>query len=357
MTEQVLSLGGLAAGAVLGGRLVPALAGDRIPGEWLPLAALGGALVGAILVQSLLLRLAAPLRLAVRRGPLRPVDAGGGLIVGGALGLAVAWLVASVLVYQAGDRAGSAVREHVQRSAILTRALETVPPDRLISALARLDPLPLVPLAPEALPPPDESVLAEPQAAAARGRVVQIRGRACGIGLSGSGWVVGTDLIATNAHVVAGIPDPEVLIPDGRRLTGTPVYMDRADDVALVRVDGLGLRPLELGDAPPRATSVVLMGYPGGGALRAEAATAGPESAVLAPGIDGGRHLRSIVTVRGTLGAGSSGGPVVDRGGEVVAMIFGGTPGRDATAAVPPDEIRDGLAAALRPVDPGACVA
>lgn len=357
MTEQLLSFGGLALGAVVGGRLAPLVLGGRVGEEWVPIAVLVGAILGATLVQALILRLAIPLRVVVRRGPLRPVDAGGGVIVGAAVGLALAWLVAAVFIHVPGDRQGSAFREGVQRSAILSRALAAVPPDRLSGAIARLDPLPLVPITAGALPPPDDSVLARPQAAAARAQVVQVRGRACGAGRAGSGWVVAPDLIATNAHVVAGMDDPEVLVPDGRRLDGTPVHVDRTDDVALLRVPDLGLAPLPLGDAPSRPTSVVLMGYPGGGALRAEAATAAPPQAVFAPDVDGRRQLRRVVTVRGSLGPGSSGGPIVDGDGRVVAMIFGGNPEGDAGAAVPPDQIREGLGGSRTPVGTGACTA
>lgn len=356
MTEQLLSLGGLAAGAVVGGRLTPELLDGRVASEWVPVAALAGAVLGALLVQGLVLQLARPLVAAARTGPVAPLDHAGGALVGLALGLALAWLVAAAAVYQGGHRAGSELREGVQRSAILSRTLAAVPPDRLLAALERLDPLPLVPVSPGSLPPPDPSVLATPAAAAARDSVVQLRGTACGVGISGSGWVVADDLVVTNAHVVAGVSRPDVLAPGGDRLQGVPVYVDRVDDVALVRVPGLDAPALPLGDGPEEATAVVLLGYPGGGALQAEAGTAAPARTVITETIDGSTRPRHVVAVRGGLGPGSSGGPVVDRSGTVRAMIFGMRPGdEDATAAVPPSEIADALAADLRPVDTGAC--
>jgi S1-C subfamily serine protease len=244
----------------------------------------------------------------------------------------------------------------VQTSVILSRALKTVPPDRLMAALERLDTLPFVPLSPEALPPADPSVLRTRAAARARESVVQVRGTACGVPLAGSGWVAGDDLVVTNAHVIAGIASPQVLVPNGASLTGTPVYVDRIEDVALVRVPGLVAPALELGPAPGTPTDVVILGYPGGGALTAEAATAAAPRRVLADTIDGDVRPRDIVTVRGSLGPGSSGGPILDRAGAVVAMTFGATPGEQATAAVPPDQISRALAAPLAPVDSGSCV-
>jgi S1-C subfamily serine protease len=355
MTEQVLSLAGLAIGAAAGSRLAPYLLPDGRESVWLPLAALGAAIVGALIVQAILLQLAAPLRRRVGRHPLRRADQAGGLVVGAVIGIALAWLAGAVALYQPGDSA-TGIREQVQRSSILSVALRAVPPDRLLGALARIDPFPVIPLPVEALPPPDQSVLGDPVALRARGSVVQVRGRACGLVKQGSGWVVGDGLVATNAHVIAGQDDTRLIPPGGPSLAAEPVFVDARNDVALLRVPGLGPRPLRLGDAPDGAESVVLMGYPNGGPLVAEAATAAPPRTVIAPdafGRDPG--ARSVVVTRGTLGPGSSGGPIVDSDGEVVAMIFGGSPDGESGAAVPPGPIRRGLESPRRPVDSGPC--
>ena len=355
MTEQLISLLGLAVGAAAGSRIAPLLLPDGRESLYLPLVALAAAIVGAVIVQAILLRLAAPLRRRVERDPLRRVDQGGGLLVGAAIGVALAWLAGAVALYQPGDRAAG-IREEVQQSSILSAALRAVPPDQVLGALARIDPFPVIPLPAEALPPPDQSVLRNPVAQRARRSVVQIRGRGCGLVKQGSGWVVADDLVATNAHVIAGEDDTRLIPPGGRSLDAQPVFVDARNDVALLRVSGLHLPPLRLGDAPGQAESVVLMGYPNGGPLRAEAATAAPPRTVIAPnayGDDPG--ARSVVVTRGTLGPGSSGGPVVDGDGEVVAMIFGGSEDGASGAAVPPGAIRRGLDSGLRPVDSGPC--
>jgi uncharacterized membrane protein required for colicin V production len=355
MTEQVLSLAGLALGAAVGSRLAPLLLPDGRESVWLPLVALGAAIAGALIVQALVLRLAAPLRRRVYRDPLRRVDQGGGLVVGAAIGLALAWLAGAVALYQPGDRATD-IREEVQRSSILSAALRAVPPDQLLGALARIDPFPVIPLPAQALPPPDQSVLRDPVALRARGSVVEVRGRACGLVKQGSGWVAGDGLVATNAHVIAGQDDTRLVRPGGPSLAAQPVFVDVRNDVAILRVPGLDARPLRLGEAPGAAESVVLMGYPNGGPLAAEAATAAPPRTVIASdayGRDPG--ARSVVVTRGTLGPGSSGGPVVDRQGEVVAMIFGGSRDGESGAAVPPAPIRRALSSPLGRVDSGPC--
>jgi S1-C subfamily serine protease len=289
------------------------------------------------------------------RDPLRAVDQGGGLVVGAALGIALAWMAAAVALYQPGDRVAG-LRDQVQRSAILSSALDAVPPDAVLGALARIDPFPVIPLPAAALPPPDPSVLEAPGARLAADSVVQLRGRACGLVKQGSGWVVADDLVATNAHVIAGQRDTTLTGPDGAALPAEPVHVDARNDVALLRADGLDLDPLELGDAPGAAEPVVLLGYPSGGPLVAEAATASAPRTVLVPDAYGRLSgPRVVVVTRGTLGPGSSGGPVIDRRGRVVAMIFGGDADGESGAAVPPGPIREGLGSALRPVPAGPC--
>ncbi len=355
LVEQVLSLVGLAAGALAGSRLAPLLLPEGRESVWLPLVSLAGAIVGASLAQALLLTLAAPLRRRVDTGTARRVDQGGGLVLGAFLGLALAWLIAAVALYQPGDRI-AALRNEVQRSEILSTALRVLPPDQVLGALARIDPFPLLPLPAAALPDPDPSVSAIGAADRAQGSIVQLRGRACGLVKQGTGWVVAEDLIATNAHVVAGQTDTQVSAPGGRVLRARAVYVDGDDDVALMRVDGLGLPPLPLGSAPGTGDTVVLLGFPGGGGLTALAVTAAAPRTVLAPDAYGdGRQPRSVVVTSGSLGPGSSGGPIVDRQGRVRAMIFGGSPDGDSGAAVPPGQIREALRAPLHPVSTGPC--
>ncbi len=355
LLEQVLSLLGLAVGALAGSRLAPLVLPAGRESLWLPLVSLAGAIVGASLAQVILLSLAAPLRRRVVRGPARRIDQGGGLVLGAFLGLALAWLLAAVALYGPGDRA-TALRDEVQRSTILAATLRALPPDRVLGALVRVDPFPLLPLPASALPEPDASVSASGAATRAQRSVLQLRGRACGLATQGSAWVVGDDLVATNAHVVAGQAETRAIVPGGRSLPARAVYVDAGNDVALMRVAGLDLPALPLADAPRSGQTVVLLGFPGGGGLTAEVVTAAAPRTVLAPDAYGdGPRPRSIVVTRGSLGPGSSGGPVVDTGGRVVAMIFGGSADGDSGAAVPPAAIRRGLGADLGPVSTGPC--
>ena len=66
---------------------------------------------------------------------------------------------------------------------------------------------------------------------------------------------------------------------------------------------------------------------------------------------------RVVVPLRGVVQPGESGGPVVDRRGRVVAMIFGGTRDGKGGYAVPVDLVVEcGRSGELRPVASGPCL-
>ena len=88
---------------------------------------------------------------------------------------------------------------------------------------------------------------------ATRDRVIastaRISGVACGRLSVGSAFAVAHDLLATNAHVIVGVDEIHVDLPDGRRLDGHTAAFDPVADLAVVRVEGAGLVALPLGDA------------------------------------------------------------------------------------------------------------
>ena len=178
------------------------------------MASLVGALVGGSAAQAVTGSVAAMLRGRLLHGPLRLADTAGGLVAGAALGLAVAWLVAVVALAQPA----LGLRRDVQGSTVLPALLRDVPADEVLHALARFDPLPVLPsIADRALPPPDPSVLRSVAARRDSRSVVRIEGTACGLDIQGSGWVLRPGIVVTNAHVVAGEQDAQVEAP-GRRV-------------------------------------------------------------------------------------------------------------------------------------------
>jgi len=352
LAAQALSLGGLALGAVIGSVVAPLFLSDN--SAWLPVAGLLGALTGAFVLGTAAGALGRPVRRFVSlHPPLATLDRIGGIALGALIALAVGWLLAVLALHQPA----LGLRAEVRGSAILPRLLSAVPPDRVLQALNRFDPLPLLPGLEGTLPPPDPSVLESPGADLAAESVVKLEGTACGVGTQGSGWVVRPGLVATNAHVIAGHRGTRVLVPNGQDLSARPVYVDVTNDIALLRVSGLEAASLRTRAEADRPLPVALLGYPRNGPLTATAGTAGESRTVLSPDAYGrGTHARVVVPLRGAVQPGESGGPVVDRSGRVVAMIFGGTRDGEGGFAVPVDLVLDAAGERLRRVPSGPCI-
>jgi S1-C subfamily serine protease len=354
LTAQLLSLAGLAVGGLVGSRVGPFFlrGGDSSP--WVALASLIGALGGALVFQTAAGVIGARLRRRVAaRKPLELADGAGGIVVGAALGLMIAWLGAVAALQL--DRPG--LRAAVRDSAILSGLVDAVPPRSVLQTLAKLDPLPLIATPPDLrLAAPDPSVLASPVATRAGASVVKVEGVACGVGVQGSGWVVRRGLVATNVHVVAGTEALVVYAPDGQALAATPVYLDVGDDLALLRVRGLRARPLPRAGELPSDDRVILLGYPEDGPLTAAAGRAGqPVKVFAADAYERRTKLRSVVPLRGRIRRGDSGGPVVNTDGEVVATMFAASRQGGGGFGVPVSEVEIALEAKLRPVSPGPC--
>lgn len=350
---QLISLLGLAAGALAGSRLAPHLLSEGRGSPWVPFASLLGALVGAVVVQVVASMLGSRVRNVVIRGPFRLPDSLGGVVVGAAAGLMVVWLgAAAALQVQ-----GSQLRQTVQDSAILEALVEALPPSSVLRALARFDPLPLLALPPEVrLPLPDGSVRSSGVPGAVAGSVVKVQSIACGMGTQGTGWVVAPELVATNAHVIAGAEETQIAVLDGQLLRAFAVYVDSRHDVALLEAPGLVASSLEIRDDLGESEEVVLLGYPHDGPLTAAAATAGTPIKILTPDAYG-RHLglRTVVPLRGTVQRGDSGGPVVDAAGRVVAMMFAASQDGGGGFGVPARDVASALESPLAPVSPGPC--
>ncbi len=356
LVANVLGLAGFAIGALVGARIAPHLLSGGSNSTWLPFASMVGALVGGTAAQAVTGSAAAMLRGKLVHGPLRMVDTAGGLVAGAGLGLAVAWLAAVVALAQPS----LGLRGDVQGSDVLPALLRAVPADEVLNALARFDPLPVLPsIADRALPPPDPSVLRSPAARRDRASVVRIEGSACGLDIQGSGWVLRPGIVATNAHVIAGEQDAQIEVPNGPTLTGVPIAVDAGNDVALLRVHGLDPPPLRLSPQGPSGAGAILIGYPENGPLTAVAGRAGVPVTALAPDAYGRHiHARTVVPLRGVLRHGDSGGPVVNRAGQVVAMMFAADEGGGIAGGfgVPLDAIRHALQLVHAHADTGPCL-
>jgi uncharacterized membrane protein required for colicin V production len=351
---SAFSLVGLAAGAYIGARLAGHLLHGGSSSRWTPFVGLIGAVLGAVLLQFAALVAGSFIRGGMRFAPLRQIDSAGGLLLGGALGVAIVWVGASVALLTPGQ---TGFRQEVERSAIVKQLDSALPPRTLLNLLARIDPLPsfLGPKPPSQ--PPSEGVLRDPSIRSATTRIVKILGTACGVGVEGSGWVAGRNLIVTAAHVVAGENDTIVRIP-GQPIPhlADVVVLDVHNDVAVLRVSGVDLRPLPLADPQPGAAAAIL-GYPLDGGLTATPGRIGRTATVLTQdALGNGPVARTITAVAGQVEHGDSGGPAVDAAGRVESMIFAARLDSTSGYGVPPSIIRSDLShAGTRRVSNGAC--
>lgn len=267
------------------------------------------------------------LKRKLRMGKADSVDNALGAVLSVLTVLIAVWLSAAVIKSLPSPSLQQQVRESRIASA-LSRNLPYAP--SVIAGIGHLiDPngFPLVfsggePTPPEHINVPSSSAL---RAAVTKDRasVVKIIGQGCGGVVDGSGFVVGNDMVVTNAHVVAGIKHQYVQDSNGIH-SATAIWFDPTLDLAILRVSNLAGDPLLInrGIVPPNTAAAVL-GYPGGGGF-----TANPAS-VLNQFIASGRDIygrgnseRSVYEVASDVEQGNSGGPLVTADGAVIGVVF-----------------------------------
>ena len=353
LIASAFSAAGVIGGAIVGARLAPHLLSGGSRSPYTPVAALGGAIVLAILLEAVGSLAGNTLRSGLRLPPLRALDSAGGFVLGAASGLAIVWVLGAAALLLPGQ---TSLRHSAQQSLVVRRLDAIAPPRRLLEALARVDPFPSIAGPIAGVAPPDPRLLAASGVRAAAPSVVRVVGTACGLSIEGSGWVARPGLVVTAAHVVAGEHDTAVQVfGTGSPLRATPVAFDARNDVAVLRVPGLGAKPLRLVD-PQQDAAVVILGYPGDGPFDAKPGRIGRTVAVLSQDAYGhGPVSRSITSVRGEVRHGDSGGPAVDASGRVQTTIFAARVGSTGGYGVPPEAVRKALDGARGPVSTGPC--
>jgi Trypsin-like peptidase domain/Colicin V production protein len=352
-----LSLVGFAGGAFLGTRIAPALLSGGSSSPYAPLFGLLGALLGGALVAGGLEGLGFRLRARVLSPGVGMLDGLLGAVLSAAVALGLVWLGGAVALQTPGARV---LRTEIQRSEILNRLNELLPPTGgVLNALARFDPFPDVrgPLAD--VPAPRAAIARDPEVQAAAGSVVRVLGTACGLGVTGSGWVAAPGVVVTNAHVVAGEQDTTVQLQGtGPELDATAIAFDPTDDVAVLRVQGLNAPALRMASGSEEGAEGAILGFPLDGPYDVRAARIGETLTVSTQDAYGnGPVRRRITSLRGVVRPGNSGGPLVDADGRVAGTIFAARTGGGPAAgyAVPDQEVRDALDGASGPVSTGPC--
>jgi S1-C subfamily serine protease len=336
---------GLALGVTVGALALPPLlrqvqgSGD-VTVALVAIAALAGS---ALLGQALGLVLGTRLHVALPHGPVRRVDQAVGAVLGIAGLLVGLWLLLPTLADVPGWTSEQA------RGSIIAREVNARFPDApdTLQALRRLvgdNPFPRVfdALRPSPDPGvvPQASGLADAVAATVAASTVKVEGEACSRIQEGSGFFVADDLVVTNAHVVAGEDDSDVVLSDGTRMDGTVVAFDPARDLAVLRTSGAARPALPLDEAEV-GTPGGVFGHPGGGPLEISPFQVGEQINAVGTDIyDSSRSERSVLVLAADLAPGDSGGALVDSQGQVVGVAFAVAPDRPSVAyALAVDEV------------------
>jgi S1-C subfamily serine protease/CHAT domain-containing protein/tetratricopeptide (TPR) repeat protein len=149
-----------------------------------------------------------------------------------------------------------------------------------------------------------------------RRAVVAVRVNVNGGVRQGSGFFISPDGYAVTNNVIADAGNVQVATNDGKTYTAKIVGTDPRSDLALLKVDGVGLPYVRLADSSPRVGDPVFaVGNPGG---LGSTVTAG-KVAALDHNIGGGPH-DDFIEIDGPAKAGNNGGPTVGIDGDVVGV-------------------------------------
>jgi S1-C subfamily serine protease len=295
-----------------------------------------------------------PVRVTASNG-----DRTAGAVAGVVAVLVAVWLLTPAFAATAGWPARAA-----RGSAIVRAVDEYAPsPPGSLTALGRLvgdTPFPEVfedLTSPDAGPAPTGGLAADVYERVGPS-IVKVESPACDRIQEGSGYVIAPGRVVTNAHVVAGASETDVLTSDGRSHDATIIGFDSERDVALLRVPELD-QPALTRDVGAVDVTGSVIGYPGGGPQTESPARIAEE--IDARGTDIYRDdetTRHVYVLAAALHPGDSGAPLLDHDGDVIALAFAIDPGDDATAyALTNQEVDEALSLFDESEDdPGPCI-
>jgi S1-C subfamily serine protease len=363
----LLSFVGFVGGAIAGLLLVPVLLGGLEPSLGVSVLAALIVLAVASLGQGLLAWTGGWVRSRVSSEPAHRADALAGAVLA-VVGLLIgAWAVGLAISSAAIPYASAAVRE--SKILKVVDGVLPVSPDGLRDAFesvvaAGRFPEVVAPWVPEPIrdvDPPTPTLSRDPEVRAAAGSVIKVLGRAesCDRIIEGSGFVIAAERVMTNAHVVAGVAAPIVAAQDAEPLESRVVYFDPQTDVAVLAVPGLERAALAFRDDAAAGADAAVVGYPGNGPLQSEPVRIRGEHSLRGRDIyDDEAVNRNVLSIRGEVLPGNSGGPLVADDGLVYGVVFAASlTDPDTGYALASSEVRQALeaAAATEPVPTGVC--
>ncbi len=358
---------GLLLGGLFGIWLAPTTLGDAKPSLGVSLGALFIVILSASLGQALFQFVGARIRDQITWQPVRAVDAVGGAALSAVAVLLVAWALG---VAVSGSRLGG-ITPLVRESAVLGQVDEVLPEtaDGALHAFNNVVgtsffPRYLEPFAPERIievGPGPRRLLRDPDVEGAAASVLKIRGtNECGRGVEGTGFLYAPNRLMTNAHVVAGVSDPEIDLGD-TTLPAEVVYYNPDVDVAVLAYDSGDTPALDFSRTAEAGTGVAVLGYPEDGPYDVQPGRIRAEQRLRSPDIYGhGTVIRDVYSIRGLIRPGNSGGPLVSARGDVVGVVFAASvKDSDTGYALTADQVAEAASAGVSSaseVSTGDCV-
>ena len=359
--------GGLLVGGLFGVWLAPMALGDATPSLLVSLGALFIVILSASLGQALLQFTGAKIRDRITWQPIRALDALGGAALSAAAVLLVAWALG---VAVSGTRIAT-ITPMVRSSAVLQEVDHMLPQSAggVLQAFndvvgTSFFPRYLEPFAPERIVevgPGPRRLLRDPDVADAADSVLKIHGtNECGNGIEGSGFLYAGNRLMTNAHVVAGVDDPEVLLGESS-VPAEVVYYNPDIDVAVLALDSGATPHLTFDREAEAQAPVAILGYPQDGPYDVQPGRIRAEQRLRSPNIyNRGTVIREVYSLRGLVRPGNSGGPIVSSAGDVVGVVFAASVTDDETGyALTADQVSQSAAPGITndaEVSTGDCV-
>jgi len=129
-------------------------------------------------------------------------------------------------------------------------------------------------------------------------RPVPVQGQGSGVVLTEEGYVV------TNAHVIAGARDVEVILSDGRQFKAVVVGESKLRDLAVLKIEAENLKPIELGDSESLRVGQLF----------------GMVSGVDRTIQGQNQFLEGLIQTSAEINPGNSGGALVDSSGKLIGV-------------------------------------
>ena len=143
---------------------------------------------------------------------------------------------------------------------------------------------------------------------------------------SGSGFIISTDgLILTNKHVIEGEVEYRVQLFDGRKFGAKLIAKDPFLDLAVLKIEATGLRPVEIGNSDQIQLGQTVIAI--GNSLSEFSNTitrgivSGRDRRVVAGGSAGQSEvLEEAIQTDAAINPGNSGGPLINLAGQVIGI-------------------------------------